>query len=160
MLSIFRMLNEKILICEATFSAQYGHHRLPTLFCWGFHCWYEEEDCQNVVSLNNRNTDRQLPSLEGVRLKSWSIFLSNICIKMARSAPALCCSLCSLPCKCLLSQSMSKGSTIATSLRCEYLDEFTLYIWHLICKSMAYVQKQWAALGQCQYFATTCRVGI
>lgn len=113
----------KILIGEATSSDQYGHHCLSSLFCWGFHCWYEDEDCQNVVSLNNRNTDRQLPSLEGVRLKSWSILLCNICIKMAGSAPAPCRSLSILPFKCLFSRSVSKGSTIATSLRCEYVDE-------------------------------------
>ncbi len=145
------MLNEK--------ADQYGCHFLPLLLCWGFNCWFEEEGCQNAVSLNNRNTDRQLPSLEGVRLKSWSIFLCNICIKMAGSAPVSRRSLCSLSSKCLFSQSMSEGSTIATSPRWEYVDEFTLYVWHLICKSMAYVQKQWAALWQCQYFSTTCRVG-
>lgn len=91
------MLNEEILICEATSSDQYGYRCLPSLFCRGFHLWFEEEDCLNAVSLNNRNTDRQLPCPEGVRLKSWSIFLCNICIKMAGSAPASCCSLCSLP---------------------------------------------------------------
>lgn len=101
-------------------------HRLPLLFCWGFHCWYEEEDCQNVVSLNNRNTDRQLPGLEGVRLKSKSIYLCSIHIKMAGSAPPSCCSLCTFHFKCLSSQSMSEGSRIATSLRCESGDEFTL----------------------------------
>lgn len=56
---------------------------------------FGEVDWQKAVSLNNRNTDRQLPSPEGVRLKSWSIFLCNICIKMAGSAPASHYSLCS-----------------------------------------------------------------
>lgn len=100
--------------------------RLPLLLCWGSHCWYEEEDCQNVVSLNNRNTDRQLPGLGGVRLKSKSIYLCSVHIKMAGSAPPSHCSLCTFHFKCLSSQSTSEGSRIVTSVRCECVDAVSL----------------------------------